>query len=190
MRTVQSAIEREVSDLHRAYAEALLRFGATFTSDAAACHDAVQEAFLRYFIERRYGRVITHPQAWLYRVVRNYLLDRMKAAAVRQEVAVANAESVPAGQHNPEIALQGSEVAREIASMLTMRELECLRLRATGFSYDEIGEFMIVSAGTVAALLSRVHCKLRRVSEGSTFAATKEALRCLALEALPETSCV
>ena len=184
MRSLQTTLAREVADLHAAYAEALLRFGATFTQDAGACHDAVQEAFLRYFIERRYGRTISHPQAWLYRVVRNYLLDRMRSAASRQEVEVLDAHSVPARQCNPEVAVQGTEMVREITAALSRRELECLRLRATGLSYDEIGESMIISPGTVAAMLGRVHFKLRSLGIHSSVAAAGEALRCLAMEAL------
>ena len=186
--SLQPTISHEVAELHTAYAEALLRFGATFTPDAAACHDAVQEAFLRYFIERRYGRTIIHPQAWLYRVVRNYLLDRMRTASARQEVTVLDAQSVPTRQCNPEVAVHGTEIAREITAALSARELECLRLRATGLSYDEIGQSMIISPGTVAAMLGRVHSKLRSLGINSTVAATGEALRCLAMEALPDPS--
>jgi len=128
--------------------------------------------------------MITHPQAWLYRVVRNYLLDRMRSAATRQEVAVLDAQSVPTRQCNPEVAVQGTEMVREITAALSRRELECLRLRATGLSYGEIGESMVISPGTVAAMLGRVHSKLRSLGVDWTCAATGEALRYLAMGGL------
>ena len=178
--------EQEVGALHSTHVGELTKFASTFCPDDQTDRDAVQEAFVRYFIERRYGREIANPRAWLYQVVRNYMLDRMRNAAVRQEVGVEQAESLPAGQRDPETLAQRSETVRELAAALTPRELECLRLRSEGLSYEEIGRAMVISPGTVAALLARVHSKLRglgREHRGWTLASTREALRYLVLEA-------
>ena len=43
----------------------------------------------------------------------------------------------------------------------TPRELDCLRLRVEGFSYQEIAQVLGVRPGTVGALLPRVYSKLR-----------------------------
>ena len=182
---MQTDIEREIGALHKAYAGALIRFAFTFTADREACHDAVQEAFLRYFVERQYGRSIANPRAWLYQVIRNYLLDGMKSAAAGQEVTVEQLEKLPAGQADPEAMAAGHGTAREIAAALTARELECLRRRSEGLSYEEIGEALFISPGTVAALMARVHVKLRNLSRtgsGWTFAGMREALIYLAVE--------
>ena len=182
-------LELEVRELHKAHASELLRFAVTFCPDEQAGHDAVQEAFVRYFIERRYGREIANPRAWLYQVVRNYMLDRMKSAAVRQEVPMEEAESLPALQRDPEVLAQRSETVRELTAALSRRELQCLRLRSEGLSYEEISQAMVISSGTVAALLAHVHSKLRgfgRERRGWTFAGTREALRYLVMEVVPE----
>lgn len=182
---MQTDIEWEVGALHKAYSGALFRFAFTFTADREACHDAVQEAFLRYFIERRCGRPIANPRAWLYQVIRNYLLDGMKSAAAGQEVAVEHAEELPAEQADPEAMAAGQGTAREIAAALSARELECLRRRSEGLSYEEIGEALFISPGTVAALMARVHAKLRNLSRagnGCTFAGMREALIYLAVK--------
>ena len=183
---MQPNVERELGDLYKAHTSELLRFASTFHPDEQAEHDAVQEAFVRYFVERRYGRQIANPRAWLYQVVRNYMLDRLRSSAVRQEVGVEQAESVPAVQRDPETLAQRSETVRELAAALSARELECLRLRSEGLSYEEIGRAMVISSGTVAALLARVHSKLRGFGSGRrgwTFAGTREALRYLVIEA-------
>jgi RNA polymerase sigma factor (sigma-70 family) len=163
MGTAEPEFEREIGELHRAYAGALRHFAFTFTADEELCQDAVQEAFLRYFVERRYGRSIANPRAWLYRAVRNYELDHLKGAAVRREVAVERAERLFAQQRDPEAMAERSETAREIVAAMTDRELECLRLRAEGLSDREIGEALVVSCGTVGAVLSRVQAKLRNL---------------------------
>lgn len=183
---MQQKLEQEIGELHRAHAAELLRFASTFCADEQTGHDAVQEAYVRYFVERRYGRTIANPRAWLYQVVRNYMLDRLKSAAVRQEVAMEQAASLPARHRDPETMAQRSETARELAAVLTPRELACLRLRSEGLSYEEIGHELVISSGTVAALLARVHSKLRglgRQRTGWTFAGMQEALRYLVLEA-------
>lgn len=187
---VTGDLEHEITELYNVCAAELLRFACTFTCESQAAHDAVQEAFVRYFIERRYGRAITHPRPWLYQTVRNYMLDRMKSAAVRQEVAVEQAESLPGCERDPQARVEGSETAREIAAELTTRELECLRLRSRGLTYDEIGQTLVISSGTVAAVLARVHAKLRALGHGTkrcSLAGAREALRLLMLEGLPET---
>jgi DNA-directed RNA polymerase specialized sigma24 family protein len=58
--------------------------------------------------------------------------------------------------------IEQSQTAREIAACLSERELECLQLRTEGLSYEEIGEAMAVRIGTVGAMLSRAHEKIRR----------------------------
>jgi RNA polymerase sigma-70 factor (ECF subfamily) len=182
---VHPELEREVAELHTSYAAALMRFASTFTSDEGACRDAVQETFLRYFMERRYGRSIENPRAWLYQALRNHMLDRLKSAAVRLEVNVQEAEHLPAEVRHPQDLAERMETAREIAAALSRRELECLRLRSMGLSYQEIGDTLVISDGTVAALLGRVHVKLRglgNTGKGWSLSGTREALRYLVLE--------
>jgi RNA polymerase sigma factor (sigma-70 family) len=63
--------------------------------------------------------------------------------------------------------LEQTQTAHEIATRLTPRELDCLRLRVEGFSYQEIAQVLGVRPGTVGALLPRVYSKLRdAVAEG------------------------
>jgi RNA polymerase sigma-70 factor, ECF subfamily len=127
----------------------------------------VQEVFLRYLAERTYGREITNPRAWLYQVLRNYLLDRRKAASTHTEMAGENVEGQPDPGHDPETLVTHAQIARKIAGALSGRELECLQLRAEGLSYEEIGVSMDVRTGTVGVLLSRALQKMRRLrSEG------------------------
>jgi RNA polymerase sigma factor (sigma-70 family) len=140
----------------------LLRYATSLTRRADAAHDAVQETLLRYFIERRYGRVIEGPRAWLHQVLRNHCLQLAQEAAVELEAQSA-LENLADERPDPERALQTKEMGREVAAALTARELDCFRLRAGGLRYAEIGEAMRVRPGTVGALLARAQKKLRRL---------------------------
>lgn len=139
----------------------LLRYAETLTRNRDTGRDAVQEVFLRYFAERRYGNRVDNPRAWLYRVLHNHLLDRLERAAMKYEVSAEGADQVPDGQVGAQMRMEQTETAKEIASRLTPRELDCLCLRAEGFSYQEIAQVLGVRIGTVGALLPRVYSKLR-----------------------------
>ena len=156
-----SELEQELLRLYEDHASALSRYAASFAQNQEGARDAVQEVFLRYFIERRYGRIIENPRAWLYHVLRNYLLDWRRRVDNR-EVIAENLDHLAGGQQNPERLLQRSETARELEGILSQREFECLRLRAEGLDYAEVAEVMGIRTGTVGALLSRVQQKIRR----------------------------
>ena len=154
-------IEQELLRLYQEHASALSRYAAAFAQNQEGARDAVQEVFLRYFIERRYGRIIENPRAWLYHVLRNYLLDWRRRVDNR-EVIADDLDHLAGGQQNPERILQRSETARELEGILSQREFECLRLRAEGLDYAEVAQVMGIRIGTVGALLSRVQQKIRR----------------------------
>ena len=158
----QDGLEQEFADLYRQHSAALVRYGALFGPAGEAAHDAVQETFLRYFLERRTGRTIGNPAGWLYAVMRHYLLGRLRHEVRANLVVVdTNLERLPTPERDPEALYVQSEWSRRLASLLTVRELECLTLRAGGLSYQEIAEVMEVRPGTVGAVLARVQKKLR-----------------------------
>lgn len=158
-----SAIEQELVRLYKEHAALLSRYAASFAQNTDGARDAVQEVFMRYFIERRYGREIGNPRAWLYHVLRNYLLDRQRTVT-RREVISDDLDRMPGGQQSPEGILRRSELARELTSLLSDREMDCLRLRAEGLEYAEIAELLGIRIGTVGALLARAQKKIRRAA--------------------------
>jgi RNA polymerase sigma-70 factor (ECF subfamily) len=155
-------LENEIAAVYQSCAADLLRFASSMAHNDEAGRDAVQEVFLRYFVERRYGRVIENPRAWLHQAARNHLLNRFKAAAAQYETSSDTLDSVPGAHPTPEQEFGRSELARDVAAALTPREYDCLRLRAEGFGYAEIAGMMNVRTGTVGALLARIAKKLCR----------------------------
>ena len=159
-------LKAEVAAVYEKHAAELLAYAVTLAGSEDGAPDAVQETFLRYFIERSYGRDILHTRAWLYRVLRNYVLDRVGSASSRREIASGKLPDRAAPHHDPESRLRHSQAARQVASALTPREMECLRLRADELSYEEIATILGIRPGTVSALLTRVHKKLRSPGPG------------------------
>jgi len=173
-------LEEEVLRIYHEHAARLSRYAAAFAQSQDGARDAVQEVFLRYCAERRYGRQIDNPRAWLYHVLRNYLLDRQRTV-VNREVISSDLDLMPGGQQDPEGMLSRSERAREIVALLTEREFECVRLRAEGLSYAEIARVLGIRTGTVGALLARAQKKIHESveSDRATPAGTAEAIQFL-----------
>jgi hypothetical protein len=68
-------IEQEVNDLLQQYTTALSRYALSLSYDKTLVQDGIQETFLRYFMARIRGQKMENARAWLFRVLRNYLLD-------------------------------------------------------------------------------------------------------------------
>ena len=162
-------LEQEVAGLYAEHAVRLLGYAETITRNRDTGRDAVQEVFLRYFAERRYGNRVENPRAWLYRVLHNHLLDRLDRAAMKYEVSAEGADEVLDECVDAETRLEQNQTAQQIASRLTPRELDCLRLRVEGLSYQEIAQVLGIRPGTVGALLPRVYAKLREVAAEGIF---------------------
>jgi RNA polymerase sigma factor (sigma-70 family) len=158
----ESDLELEVAQVYTEYATGLLRYAVVTMRNREAAQDAVQEAFLRYFIARSHGQRIQAPRAWLYRVLRNYILDALRSCSAKREIGMHEMRQVIDARQDPEVSYHHRELARRVCTLLAPRELECLRLRNEGFGYEEIAGILSLSAGTVAALLSRGQKKIRK----------------------------
>lgn len=160
-----SDLQRELRELYERYAVELVRYACSLSRNADAARDVVQEAFLRYFTERRFGRSIESPRAWLYVVTRN-LLHQAANSTGQTTPAEVDIEKVADRSADPEILLQRSQMMRLIATVLSARESECLNLRLEGLGYSAIAAALGVHQGTVSTLLARVRSKVRRTDWG------------------------
>ncbi len=155
-------LESEIVGLYTEHAPALLRYAAMFTWSNETAQDAVQEAFLRYVMFRSGGNDVRSPKAWLVRVMRNYLLNVVRHSKAHSHVGIEEAHGQSGQSSEDTGGRELSELAGLLPSLLSPRELECVRLRGEGFSYAEIGGILDIRPGTVGALLARVHSKLRK----------------------------
>ena len=153
--------ESEVIDLYQQNAAGLFRFAEALVRDREMAQDALQEVFLRYFVARSSGQEIQNGKSWLYRVLRNYLLDRVKEAAFKNKASLEEAETIP-DVSDPEQEYLRAFTRKQILEVLAPRELECLQLRAEGFDYKEIAQILSVRSGTVGATLARALNKIRK----------------------------
>jgi RNA polymerase sigma-70 factor (ECF subfamily) len=176
-----AGIEQEIVDFYEKEAVGLLRYAGALADNRETAHDALQEAFFRFFLCRSAGQHIRSPKSWLFRVARNYVLDRKKAGS-RNEVGMESLRNVPCPAGHPETESQVSNLLEALLEIgRSPREIECIRLRTEDLSYEEIAGVLGLRPGTVGALLARAHGKIRKAvghgthkGRGSARAATRE----------------
>ncbi|MGB7760653.1 MAG: RNA polymerase sigma factor [Bryobacteraceae bacterium] len=158
----EAGIEQEIVDLYEREAGGLLRYATALADNRETAHDALQETFFRFFLCRSAGQQIRSPRGWLFRVARNYVFDQKKAGS-RNEVGVETLRNVAGPQLGAASESHVWELLQGLPQIgLSPREMECVRLRTEDLSYDEIAGVLGVRAGTVGALLSRAHDKIRK----------------------------
>jgi|FLYL01.1.fsa_nt_gi RNA polymerase sigma-70 factor (ECF subfamily) len=156
-------LTEEVIGQYEAHATSLFRYAFTVTRSYDSARDAVHETFLRYVAARREGREIRNGRAWLFRVLRNYLVDEIRKDEAEIMADVAGIARLADASPNPEQSLCEREALAQVTEILTPREMECLRLRTAGLRYSEIADVMGVKPGTVGAILWQALNKVRRV---------------------------
>lgn len=154
--------QREVGALYEERAEEFLHYAMALAHDEELARDAVQESFMRYFVALCGGDKIVAPRAWIYRVMHNYLLDRIKEANCHHEYHVRQRLS-----YGPNQDIEGEcfrhEFLRLIRTALTAREYDCFRLRTQGMRYEEIAATLNLASGTVGSMVHRAMRKLRKI---------------------------
>ena len=157
-----AGIEQEIVDLYEREAGGVLRYAGALARNRETAHDALQEAFFRFFLCRSAGQQIQSPKGWLFRVAHNYVLDQKKAGS-RNEVGMESLRNVPSPAHHPEAGGPVSDLLQGLLEIgLSPREIECIRLRTEDLRYEEIAVVLGLRTGTVGALLARAHGKIRQ----------------------------
>jgi RNA polymerase sigma-70 factor (ECF subfamily) len=141
------------------------------TRDRAAADDVTQEVFLRLLSRIGQFRGDARFSSWLHRIVANVAADTNRASR-RLETRLETIDALEshhlalttdAPQHDALDRAQRSACVRQAIDGLAPRLRAPLLLRyVRGMSYEEIGQALNISPGTVASRLSRGHARLAR----------------------------
>jgi len=143
----------------------LRRFAYALTRDPHEADDLVQDclerALSRWFLRRDDGDL----RVWLFAILRNLYLDRLRAARRRPEAPLESA---------PELGFAGGQEAsldlRDVLKALDRLPEESrsllLLVGVEDFSYEEAARALKLPVGTVMSRLSRARSALRRAMEG------------------------
>jgi RNA polymerase sigma-70 factor (ECF subfamily) len=146
----------------RALAYRLLR-------DRVTMDDVMQEAYLKAFRGFAGFRGEAQSGTWLYRIVYNACLDRLRSDWRSREVSLELVTETAAAGDSAESVVRRGDLAAALASHSPGQRAVVLLVDATGFSYEEAAEVLGVPPGTIASRLSHARSTLRKtLAEGRT----------------------
>jgi RNA polymerase sigma-70 factor (ECF subfamily) len=155
------------------YGKATYNFAYRLTRNESDASDLTQEAFIRVFRAWRSFKPGTSFLSWIYRIVTNLHRDelRRRKGRYQEEIPEANepqqfTSGRPLAVAPIEEFIDGylSEPVSKALSDLTAEQREIVLLAdVEDFSYQEIGEIIGCSVGTVRSRLHRARGQLRKL---------------------------
>lgn len=164
--------------LYVAYRDRVYSIGYRITGSATDAMDVLQESFSLLFRKVGGFRFDSLFSTWLFRIVVNCSIDQKRYERVRRQRQPGSLSTLPPNAEPEDGQTPGpaeraekleldAHVQRAIArlspklrAVLVLRYLE-------GLSYEQLGEALEVSLGTVKSRLARAHVALERVLRGT-----------------------
>lgn len=166
-----AGLEHDVINLFDQLREPLLRYVLSFGVRAHDGEDVIQEVFLSLFRHLQSGRSRKNLRGWVFRVAHNLSLKRRFANQRLQQWEnasgiAADAACDPTPSVEEQLVLNERKARlRAVLRALPEQDQQCLRLRAEGLRYREIGDVLGMSLGAVAISLTRSLARLERADE-------------------------
>ena len=146
----RSAIE----DMYRQYGPALVLFATSLCNDRAGAQDAVQQVFLNLLANR--GASFHEPKAYLYRAVRNTVLNTLKLRDRSTELKDEPWFLAPDSSRENELSVRAA--LQELSA--EQREVIVMHIWG-GLTFAEIGRILDISINTTASRYRYALCNLR-----------------------------
>lgn len=145
-----------------AFLPTMRRFALSLTRSADAADDLVQAACERALVNAASFSPGSRFDAWMFRIIRNLWIDRLRRARTRAAVPVEEGEAV-AGADGAALAEARLELSDTAAAILRLPDdqREVLTLVCVeGLSYAQAAEVMGTPVGTVMSRLARARVRL------------------------------
>lgn len=153
--------ERAVRWILQKYRERVVRLAAQVMRNSRDAEDVAQEAFVKAFRQLGQFRGEVSFYAWLYRIVINLCLDRMRRKSTKLETSLdtetLSAMSAPRVDTDERMVIEQiiNSLSPPIRAALVLREIE-------GLEYSEIAEVLNIPVGTVRSRLSAAREQFRK----------------------------
>jgi RNA polymerase sigma-70 factor, ECF subfamily len=155
---LQQGDEKAFDTLFRAYYEPLCRYACTMTEqDMDEAEDVVQQVFVKFWEQRAALEVQWSVKAYLYKMVYNRCLNRIRDARTREQYKAHNAQQLEQG-HDPQPGA-AAELSERLQQALRALPTECRRIfelsRFEELKYREIAEQLGISIKTVETQMGK-----------------------------------
>ena len=153
-------------ELFDRYKDKVYTIALRYSGDASVAQDIAQETFLKLFAAIESFRGNSSFDSWLYRLIVNSCFDQKRKTRRLIPLIGEFLEAVRAPGASVLDDVMRAEMScrlRSVVERLPPKQRMLIVLRYTqGLSYEEIGEIMDCSAGTIASRLNRIHKMLGR----------------------------
>ena len=162
-----SEIEREVMDIFEQFRDPLLRYALSFGIPVHDAEEVTQEVFLCLFRHLQLRRSRKNLRGWIFRVAHNLALKQLYAnqqsykTTSDRQIAEEHADPSPDPEEQLSLAQRRHRLLA-VVKALPEADQGCLRLRAEGLRYREIGAVLGMSLGAVSISLTRSLARLIR----------------------------
>jgi RNA polymerase sigma-70 factor, ECF subfamily len=164
----QAFLERAIEQ----YGKATYNFAYRLTQNEADARDLTQDAFIRVFRAWQSFKPGTSFLSWIYRIVTNLHRDELRRRKGRYLEEIPEEDGASRGGSRP-LAIEPIEeyveghlsepVSKALASLTSEQRQILLLADVEGFSYQEIGQIVGCSVGTVRSRLHRARGQLRKL---------------------------
>ena len=153
--------QRNVQRLVDDYYESLYRYAYRLSGRAADAEDLTQEAFCKAQLNLSQLRDATRAKPWLFRILRNVYLHRIRAERNHPCVSLDDLSDVPGRLPDPLPPVDPEQLQSALDELPELFRTPIILYYFDDFSYRDIAEQMDLPLGTVMSRLARAKAYLR-----------------------------
>ena len=143
----------------------LRRYALGLTGNREAADDLVQETMERAWRRLAFWRGEGELRAWLFSILHNAFIDRLRAEKRSPTQALAEDEELPVRATQEDL-LHVRDLDRSLLALAPEQREVLLMVAVEQMSYAEVARALDIPMGTVMSRLSRARARLRAVLEG------------------------
>lgn len=133
----------------------LFGYACALSPDIASAEDLYQDAILRAMTARKVPDDATAFRVWMFRVLRNLWIDRLRAAGRLPELTQEEQLDGPAQQMPDDIVVNRLAVRQAFMTLSKPHRDVLALVDIAGFSYAETAEILDTPTGTIMSRVSR-----------------------------------
>lgn len=156
-----SGSQGNVHELVEQHYLSLYRYAFRLTGSASDAEDLTQEAFCKAQLKQDQLRDPTRAKAWLFSILRNGYLHRLRAHKQQRLVSLDDVGDVPENLPEPLPAIEPERLQEALNELPEVFRTPVIMYYFEEFSYRDIAEQMDLPLGTVMSRLSRAKAYLR-----------------------------
>jgi RNA polymerase sigma-70 factor (ECF subfamily) len=152
---------RRVQQLVDAHYEPLFRYAFRLSGTAADAEDLTQEAFCKAQLQLHQLRDPARAKPWLFSILRNAYLHRVRSAAQHKSVSLEAIADLPGPDPDVPPEVEPAQLQAALNDLPEAFRTPVILFYFEDFSYRDIAEQMDLPIGTVMSRLARAKAHLR-----------------------------